>query len=108
MGGACRDDLRTKGYFPVQWKCGSIAQFGPRVLAQPHHDRAVDKPVRRPDRHGVDDDLQRRGVGGVAVTLTIEKFGLDSEFGGFGKKVHWARGLHATLGGVANMSNWET
>jgi hypothetical protein len=49
--------------------------------------------VRSPDGHGIDDDVQRRGAGCVAVTLTIEKFGLDSEFGSFGEKIHWARGL---------------
>ena len=34
----------------------------------------------------------------MAVTLTVDKFGLNSEFFGFGEKVHSARGLHATDG----------
>jgi hypothetical protein len=37
----------------------------------------------------------------MAVTLTIEEFGLDSQFLGFGEKVHSARSLHATVGDVA-------
>jgi hypothetical protein len=35
----------------------------------------------------------------VAVTLTVHKFGLDSEVFSLGEKVHSARGLHATLKG---------
>ena len=40
---------------------------------------------------------QRRRVRHVPVTLTIDKFGLDPEFGSFGEKVHSARRLHATM-----------
>ena len=32
----------------------------------------------------------------MAVTLTVDKFGLDSEVFGLGKEVHSARCLHAT------------
>jgi hypothetical protein len=58
------------------------------------------------DRHnpswqGVEDDFQRRGVRHMAVTLTVDKFGLDSEVFSFGEKVHSARRLHATVGDVA-------
>jgi len=38
------------------------------------------------------------------VTLTVDKFGLDSEVFGLGKKVHSARRLHATGWGVAKFS----
>jgi hypothetical protein len=37
----------------------------------------------------------------MPVTLTVDKFGLDSEVFGFGEKVHSARGLHATVRIVA-------
>jgi hypothetical protein len=37
----------------------------------------------------------------MAVTLTVDKFGLDSEVFSFGEKVHSARRLHATVGDVA-------
>ena len=40
----------------------------------------------------------------MAVTLTVDKFGLDSQVFGFGEKVHSARGLHATAGAVAKFS----
>jgi hypothetical protein len=33
------------------------------------------------------------------VTLTVDKLGLDSQFRGFGEKIHSARRLHATAGG---------
>jgi hypothetical protein len=38
------------------------------------------------------------------VTLTVDKFGLDSLASGLIEKVHSARGLHATRGGVAKLS----
>ena len=59
----------------------------------------AEKPVRHPDRQGIEDDFQRLGVRHMAVTLTVHKFGLDSQFGSLGEKVHSARCLHATVGG---------
>jgi hypothetical protein len=38
----------------------------------------------------------------MPVTLTVHEFGLDSQFPGFGEKVHSARGLHATVGTSRN------
>jgi hypothetical protein len=40
----------------------------------------------------------------VPVALTIYEFGLNSEFGSFGEKVHSARCLHATIHSVAKFS----
>jgi hypothetical protein len=34
----------------------------------------------------------------MRVTLTIDKFGLDTQFSGFGEKVHSARGLQQRRG----------
>ena len=47
---------------------------------------------------------ERRRVRHMAVALTVDKFGLDPEFGSFGEKVHSARCLHATMRGVAKFS----
>jgi hypothetical protein len=33
----------------------------------------------------------------MGVTVTVDEFGLDAEVSGFGKKVHSARCLHATV-----------
>jgi hypothetical protein len=40
----------------------------------------------------------------MAVTLTVDEFGRNSKFFGFGEKVHSARGLHATEEDVAKFS----
>jgi hypothetical protein len=38
----------------------------------------------------------------MAVTLTVDKFGLDPEVFSLSEKVHSARCLHATVTSVAN------
>jgi hypothetical protein len=48
-------------------------------------------------RQGIEDDPQRCFVCHMAVTLTVDKIGLDSGVSSFGEKVHSARGLHATI-----------
>jgi len=40
----------------------------------------------------------------MTVTLTVDKFGLDSEVCSLGEKVHSARALHATVSDVAKLS----
>jgi hypothetical protein len=40
----------------------------------------------------------------MPATLTVQEFGLDTQFFGFGEKVHSARGLHATAGAVGKNS----
>ena len=57
----------------------------------------AEKPVRRLGRQGIEDDFQRRRVRHMAVTLPVDKFGLDSQVFSFGEKVHSARCLHATV-----------
>jgi hypothetical protein len=51
----------------------------------------IEQRLRYPSRQGIENDFQRRGVRHMAVTLTIEKFGLDSEVSSLGEKVHSAR-----------------
>jgi len=102
-GLALRDNLKTRNDFPAQRERGSL-QFGPRGLARPDHHRPLKKPVRHPNRQGIEDDFERRRVRHMAVTLTVDKLGLDPQFFGFGEKVHSARRLHATVGGVAKFS----
>src|SRR3954454_2996097 len=97
VGGPLGDIGRTTGYFPVQGKAGGIAHFGSRLPAPAYHDGLAEKPARLRCRHGVEDDLQSIGAGGAAMALAVEIFGLDAEIGSFGKKVHWARCLHATI-----------
>src|SRR6202022_1009972 len=80
---------------------GSLVQLSPRGPTGPDHHRLFEKPVRNANRQGIEDDLQRGFVRHMAVTLTVDKFGLDPQVFGFGEKVHSARGLHATVGAVA-------
>jgi hypothetical protein len=40
----------------------------------------------------------------MAVTLTVDIFGLDTQVFGFGEKVHSAHSLHATVWTVAKFS----
>jgi hypothetical protein len=47
-------------------------------LTRPHHHRLIQKPVRGARRQGIDDDLQRGCVRHMAVTLTVDIFGLDA------------------------------
>ena len=102
-GLAFRDNHKTGKDFPAQRERGSLLQLGLRRPARPDHHRPAEKPVRRPNRHGIDNDFQRRGIRHMLVTLTVDKFGLDSEVYGLGKKVHSARCLHATgLGSSRN------
>jgi hypothetical protein len=91
------DNLKTVNDFPAQRERGSLLEFGPRRQAGADHHRPFDKPVGQAYRHGIDDDFQRGPIRGMAVTLTVNIFGLDSELSGFGEEVHSARGLHAKL-----------
>ena len=103
-GFALRDNLRTRNDFSAQGERGSLLKFSPRGLTRANHDRLIEKPVRYPNWQGVEDDFQRRGVRHMAVTLTVDKFGLDSEVCSLGEKVHSARALHATVSDVAKLS----
>ncbi len=98
------DNLKSGNDFPPQRKRGSLAEFGPRGPAGPDHHRLAEKPVRDAHRQGIEDDLQRHGIRHMAVTLAVDKFGLDSEVFSSFVKVHSARRLHATVGDVANFS----
>jgi hypothetical protein len=60
--------------------------------------------MRGADRQGIKDDLERRRLRHVPVTLTVYKIGLNTEFGSSGEKVHSARCLHATMQSVAKFS----
>ena len=104
-GLAFRDNLKIRNDFPAQRERGSVAEFGPRGLAGPDHHRPTEKPVWHPDRQGIENDLKRGCVRHMPVTLTVDKFGLDSQLLSFGEKVHWARRLHATLGASRNSLN---
>src|ERR1700738_5298439 len=105
MGGlALRDTRKPRHDFPAQRQGSGLAELGRRWLTRPNHHRLVEKPVRYSNRQRIDDDFQRRGARHMAVTLTVDKFGLDSEVFGFGVKVHSARGLHATARDVAKFS----
>ena len=101
MGFALRNNLKIRHDFPMQRERGSLAQLGLRGLTGPNYHRLVEKPARYSNRQGAQDDFQRRGVRHMAVTLTVDKFGLDSEVFSFGEKVHSARRLHATVRDVA-------
>ena len=48
-------------------------------------------------RQGIEDDFERFCVRHTALTLTVQKFGLNSPGFSFCEKVHSARGLHATI-----------
>src|ERR1035437_2032531 len=65
---------------------GSLLKFSPRGLTRANHDRLIEKPVRYPNWQGVEDDFQRRGVRHMVATLTVDKFGLDSEVFSFVKR----------------------
>src|ERR1700716_722246 len=101
MGRALRDNLKTGNDFPANRERGSLAEHGPRRLTGPDHHHLAEKPVRCARRQGIDDEFQRGFVRHMAVTLTVDVFGLDTQLSGFGEKVHSARGLHATVGAVA-------
>ena len=73
-------------------------EFGLRRLTGAHHHRPADQPAGGSNRQGIEDDSQRGCVCHMPVTLTIDKFGLDSCGFSFGEKVHSARGLHVTVG----------
>ena len=95
---ALRDNLKIRNDFPAQRQRGSLFELGPRGPTGPDHHRLAEKPARDANRQGIDDDFQRGRVRHMPVTLTVQEFGLDSQFFGFGEKVHSARGLHATVG----------
>src|ERR1700686_1083614 len=101
------DNLKAGNDFPAQWKRGSVPELGPRGSSGPDHHRLAEKPLRLLSRQGIEDDFQRRGIRHMAVTLTVDIFGLDSEVFSFGEKVHSARRLHATIRGVAKFSRYR-
>src|SRR6266849_10488184 len=80
IGGlALRDNLKTRHDFPAQRQGSGLAELSRRWLTGPNHHRLVEKPVPCSNRQRIDDDFQRRGTRPTAVTLTVDKFGLDSE-----------------------------
>jgi hypothetical protein len=97
-GLALCDNLKTGNDFPAHRECGSLFEFGLRRLTGAHHHRPADKPAWGLNRQGIEDDPERGCVCHMPVTLTVDKFGLDSGVFSFGEKVHSARGLHATAG----------
>ena len=97
-GLALRDNLKTDNEFPAHGECGSLPEFGLRGLTGAHHHRPTDQPPGDSNRQSIEDDPQRGCVCHMPVTLTVDKFGLDSGVFSFGEKVHSARGLHATVG----------
>jgi hypothetical protein len=103
-GLALRDNLKSGGDFPSQRERGSLAEFSLRGPAGPDHHRLRQKPVGGAYRQGIEDDLQRDDISHMAVTLAVDKFGLDSEVFSSFEWVHSARRLHATVGDVANFS----
>ncbi len=60
---------------PAHRQFGRFCQFAARRLAGADHDHAVDKPVRRPGRKGIDDDLQGGFGRDMADALPVDKFG---------------------------------
>jgi hypothetical protein len=98
-GFTLRDNLNIGNDFPMHRQHGSLPQFGPRRPAGTDHHRLANKPVRRRARQGFEDDFEGGRARHMPVTLTVNKFGLDSPLFGFGEKVHSARGLHTTLNG---------
>ena len=78
-GLALRDNLKTGNDFPAQRECGSLFEFGLRRLTGPDHHRLAEKPVRGSNRQGIEDDFQRGCICHMPVTLTVDKFGLDSQ-----------------------------
>ena len=58
-GFALRDNLKTRNDFPAQRKPGSLLDFGLQGLSRPEHHRLIEKPVRYPQRQGIEDDFQR-------------------------------------------------
>ena len=93
-----RDDPATRDDLPVQRQGSRPVELGPRRLTGANHHRLAQKPVRRPHRQRIEDNLQCHGVRHMAVTLAVHKFGLDTQLFGSGKKVHSARHLHTTVG----------
>jgi hypothetical protein len=81
----------------AQREFGSRCELGPRGLAEANHHRPAEQPVWGSNRQGIEDDPERGFVCHMPVTLTVNKFGLDSNAFSFGEKVHSARGLHATV-----------
>ena len=100
----CAITLRSATIFHLSGNVTASRNSVRDGLPRLHHDRPIQKTVRGPDRQGVKDDLERRRLRHVPVALTVDKFGLNPEFGSFGEKVHSARCLHATMRGVAKFS----
>ena len=101
-GLALRDNLKSGDDFPPQRERGSLAECGLRGPAGPDHHRLPQKPIGGAYRQGIEDDFQRDDVRHMAMTLAVDKFGLDSEVFSSFEWVHSARRLHATVGDVAN------
>ena len=85
---ALRDNLKTGNDFPAQGKRGSVAELGSRESAGPDHHGTFEQPVGDRGRQGVEDDLQCGFVRHMPVTLTVDKFGLNTQLFGSGGKVH--------------------
>ena len=77
-------------------------------MALTDHNRPVDQPPCRLRRQGLENDLEGVGRRHMGVAMTVNEVGLDSKVSGFGKKVHSARCLHATVTrDVANLSKYR-
>ena len=78
IGLALRDNLKTRNDFPAQRERGSLLSS----VCDGCPDRTT--TARRETgtgfhRQGIEDDLQRGRVCHMPVTLTVDKFGLNSE-----------------------------
>ncbi len=89
------DNLLARRDFPCGRQLGARQQRGPRRLPRADHDRLADQRPRRLRRQRFEDDFQGCFVRHTAVTLAVQKFGLNSPGVSYFKKVHSARGLHA-------------
>ena len=92
---ALGDNVSAGGDFPVQRQPDSRVELGPRRLTGSDHHRPGEKAVRQRQRQGIEDNFQRNGIRHMALTLTVDKFGLDSQVFSSGEKVHSARCLQA-------------
>ncbi len=77
FGLAIDNNLMASNDFPAHRKRGSLPQPAPGGLARSDHHGPLQQPARHFGRQRIEDDLQGGVVRHMAVTLPIDKFGLD-------------------------------
>ena len=106
---AFRDNLTIGNDFPAhreRWPRGRSSAS--RRPPAPDHHRLAQQAARGLRRQGIEDDFQRRRIRHTAVTLTIDKFGLNSA-----ALWLWRKGPFGTrfarnrTGGVAKLSRYR-